>query len=314
MRENTASMYPTVTDYDILNISLPLVPKVLQKIISTCIERSIIKLHKSKKSYKQAQELLIKTLGFNDFETKETLNYQEITLSNSFNLTTRLDAEYYHPKPLFLINQLKKKDFYLVKELFEIGNGYAWKSSFFKEQGDGEPFVRIRDCKPGYIDSTTLTTLDSDYANSEKVEKAKENDIVIGMDGIKYFYGSLIKEPVYVNQRVCHLKPKGNSKIDSELVLMIINSVIGQTQLMREMTIAQTVGHITNTSIGNLIIPKLDENIRNKITSKIKASHLLEKESLHLLEVAKTAVEIAIEQNEEISLEYINSNTSNYAS
>lgn len=249
-----------------------------------------------------------------NFEAKETANYQEISLLKSFGSTTRLDAEYYHPKPLFLIDQLKEKEYHLVKELFDIGNGYAWKSKYFKEPGVGEPFVRIRNCKPGYIDNKDLTTLDSDYAKEEGVEKAKENDIVIGMDGIKYFYGSLIKQPVYVNQRVCHLKPKDYSEIDSELVLMIINSVIGQTQLMREMTIAQTVGHITNVSVGNLIIPKLDESIRNEISSKIKESHQLEKESLNLLKVAKKAVEIAIEENEEKALDYIYSNTSKYAS
>lgn len=294
------------------NITDILVPNSLTKIgnaIELLLINAFLKDKLSKDNYSLSKEILLEQLGFENFESKKTDNYQEINLSESFISTTRLDAEYYHPKPLFLIDQLEKKEYYLVKELFDIGNGYPWRSKNFKEQGEGEPFVRIRNCKPGYIDNETLTTLDSDYAKGEKVEKAKPNDIVIGMDGIKYFYGSLIKEPVYVNQRVCHLTPKDDSKIDSELVLMIINSIIGQTQLMREMTIAQTVGHITNASVGNLIIPKLDEKIRNEVSAKIKESHRLEKESLHLLEVAKKAVEIAIEENEENALKYIKRET-----
>lgn len=293
---------------------IPLLSLEFQQKLRTLVLNNNLSELKSQKLYSQAKSTLLKAIGLQNFESKQTNNFQEINLSKSFSSTTRLDAEYYHPKPLFLIDQLKKKEYFLVKELFDIGNGYAWKSKYFKEQGEGEPFVRIRNCKPGYIDNENLTTLDSDYAKGEEVEKANKNDIVIGMDGIRYFYGSLIKKPVYVNQRVCHLTPKEDSEIDSELILMIINSVIGQTQLMREMTIAQTVGHITNASVGNLIIPKLDEKIRNEVSEKIKESHKLEKESLHLLEVAKKAVEIAIEENEENAIKFINSNTSEYAS
>jgi restriction endonuclease S subunit len=304
-RLSTGNVQPWVSIFQIKKLMIPFLDINFQ----SEIERLIVQSHQhnltSKSTFEDAKDTLLKRIGLQNFESKQTDNYQEISLSKSFSSTTRLDAEYYHPKPLFLINQLKQKEYHLVKHLFDIGNGYAWKSKYFKESGEGEPFVRIRNCKPGYIDNETLTTLDSEYANSEGVKKAKENDIVIGMDGIKYFYGSLIKEPVYVNQRVCHLRPKEGSEVDSELVLMIINSVIGQTQLMREMTIAQTVGHITNASVGNLIIPKLDEDVRNEISSKIKESHKLEKESLHLLEVAKRAVEIAIEENEEKALEFI---------
>ena len=309
-RLSTGNVQPWVSIFQIRKLMIP----VLDMDFQIEIERLIVQSHQdnlnSKTNFEDAKNTLLKTIGLQDFESKQTDNYQEISLSNSFSSTTRLDAEYYHPKPLFLIDQLKKKEYFLVKDLFEIGNGYSWKSKYFKEQGEGEPFVRIRNCKDGYIDNKNLTTLDSEYAKGENVEKAKENDIVIGMDGIRYFYGSLIKKPVYINQRVCHLTPKDDSEIDSELILMIINSVIGQTQLMREMTIAQTVGHITNASVGNLIIPKLDEKIRNEVSAKIKKSHQLEEESLHRLEVAKRAVEIAIEGNEDIALEFILKETS----
>ncbi|WP_419212590.1 hypothetical protein ACNR9Q_00330 [Maribacter sp. X9] len=310
--KNIVGVTRPALDYNVIrNFHIPNISNDFQKKIELLILKFEGLNNKSKQEYSSAKETLLKEISLDDFESIQTNNFQEISLTKSLITTTRLDAEYYHPKPLFLIDQLKKKEYYLVKELFDIGNGYPWKSKYFKEQGKGEPFVRIRNCKPGYIDNETLTTLDSDYAKAEKVEKAKANDIVIGMDGIKYFYGSLIKESVYINQRVCHLTPKENSEMDSELVLMIINSVIGQTQLMREMTIAQTVGHITNVSVGNLIIPKLDDKIRNEVSEKIKKSHQFEKESLHLLEVAKKAVEIAIEENEEVALHYITRQTKN---
>jgi len=52
MRENTASMYPTVTDYDIRNVSIPNISIKIQEVVSEYIQESIEKLNNSKKEYK----------------------------------------------------------------------------------------------------------------------------------------------------------------------------------------------------------------------------------------------------------------------
>jgi len=289
---------------DLENLLIHIPSNQFQLKIESSFRKQLGLIRLSKDNYTQAKELLLQEIGLEDFESKESENYQEISLIDSFGSTSRLDAEYYQPKPLFLINQLKQRKYVQIKDLFNIKNGFPWKSSYFREVGEGEPFVRIRDCKPSYIDNNSLTTLDKEYANSLGTPKAKPNDIVIGMDGIKYFYASLIREPVYVNQRVCHLTPK-SKKYTSELITMMINSVIGQTQLMREMTIAQTVGHITNVSVGNLIIPELDDEICQEISDKIELSHRLKKQSEALLALAKRGVELAIETDEETALNYM---------
>ena len=61
--------------------------------------------------------------------------------------------------------------------------------------------------------------------------------------------------------------------------------------------------------IGDLSIPIIDYKTQQQISELIKQSFTLKKESEHLLEVAKRAVEIAIEENEEVALEFINMET-----
>ena len=57
--------------------------------------------------------------------------------------------------------------------------------------------------------------------------------------------------------------------------------------------------------ILNFHVPLLEINIQNKIADLIQQSFTLRKESYELLDLAKKAVEIAIEQDEEEALKLI---------
>ena len=52
-------------------------------------------------------------------------------------------------------------------------------------------------------------------------------------------------------------------------------------------------------------LPMIDENIQKEITAKVQESFALRKQSKQLLEYAKQAVEIAIEQGENSTLNWL---------
>ena len=58
-----------------------------------------------------------------------------------------------------------------------------------------------------------------------------------------------------------------------------------------------------------LPIPKISKDVQEEISKEIRLSQKLEKQSEQLLELAKRAVEIAIEQGEETAIDYIKANT-----
>ncbi|MCP5250850.1 MAG: hypothetical protein H6939_03860 [Burkholderiales bacterium] len=61
--------------------------------------------------------------------------------------------------------------------------------------------------------------------------------------------------------------------------------------------------------IENVVVPLVDKSIQEKITVMVQESFLLKAESERLLNVAKRAVEIAIEQDENAGINYIKANS-----
>ena len=207
----------------------------------------------------------------------------------------RTDAEYFNPSTQEIVGQIKALQHATVHESFNVQGGFPWSSARFLPDNSGEPVVRIRNIKPTHIVPADLTSIDQTYANSVGVLKAKKGDVVIGMDGIKYFYASILEGECFVNQRVCHLSPRPNAVMSAEYAVFMINSIVGQAQLMRDMTVATTVGHITNRDISRLIIPNVSQSFHDEITALVRKSIDSKEESKRLLQQAKTRVEQLIE-------------------
>ena len=97
MRENTASMYPAVSDSDVLNVKIPIPSNDFQLKIEQIVKSSYDKLENSKSLYSQAEEILLTELGLKDWQpTEETKAVK--SFKDSFLTSGRLDAEYYQPK------------------------------------------------------------------------------------------------------------------------------------------------------------------------------------------------------------------------
>ena len=59
-------------------------------------------------------------------------------------------------------------------------------------------------------------------------------------------------------------------------------------------------------AFNRILIPNIPQQVQNNIQNKINKMYLLKFQSKALLEIAKKAVEIAIEQNEERAINYTN--------
>lgn len=286
------------------NLIIPVPNTEKQNNISEIIKKSYAKKKRSQELYAQAQMMLEHELGLDKLKFEKPIGYEanfsDVTLS------LRSDAEYYNPTTYKIIKTIKSFEHVTLGSCFNIKNGYPWRSDMFLNDNSGEPVVRIRDIKPNNIETKELTSLLPSYVKSICFPKANTNDVVVGMDGLKYFYASIIENDCYVNQRVAHLQAKSSSQISPEYLAFIINSKIGQVQLLRDMTIATTVGHITNANIRNLTIPYPSDKLHNEITELVKMSIKLKKESKQFLEKAKQMVEDLIEEAAEDSLEVTN--------
>lgn len=316
VRETAGNVQPNLYIRNIKLLNIPIPNHGFQLRISQLISQAYEEQCKSEQLYQDAEKLLLNELGLDDWRPKMRSfthggvkmeveeNYSTVNLSNLLK-SDRLDAEFWDAAALNLLDKLNNYPNVRLGSETRNLNGFPFQSKHFLENESGEPFIRIRDCKPFFIKNERLSQIDADYVNGLNVKKAQAADIVIGMDGIKWFYGSLVMNPAYVNQRVCHIRVNENSRFTPEYLLIVINSKVGQMQLLRQMTIADTVGHIKNTDVAKLIIP--DSIHIDEITSRARVaveSHLT---SQRLLALAKQAVERYIEEDEAAALSLIDS-------
>lgn len=106
--------------------------------------------------------------------------------------------------------------------------------------------------------------------------------------------------------------PKDVKAIYPEYPTLVLNSVVVQKQVERDIG-GSAMNHWLVHQVKNALIPILPESIQKEISDKIADSFLKGEQSKKLLDFAKRAVEIAIEQNEEEAQNWLN-NEVNHAS
>lgn len=255
--------------------------------------------------FAQAEKTLLEALGLTDWTPPEPVAYQQ-TLS-TLQRTKRMDAEHFDPRHLYAEEVIAGRSYKRLEDLSEfVLSGPAWPSSSFTTPDDpnGAPFVRIRNCKPGKIEVETLDRLLPAGIAKFKTGKARTGDIAVGMDGIKWFYAGVLKGDAYINQRVGWVRLDADAPSPGYIQL-VLNSPLGQAQLLRRMTIAQTVGHITLDDIRSIKIPIFDDAEMVDISNAVEDAAKANAQAAQLLETAKRAVEIAIEDGEDAAMAFL---------
>jgi hypothetical protein len=251
-----------------------------------------------------AESGLLTPLGLARHQPSEPLSY--IRRSREAFAAGRLDAEYFSPATHAILEELSRQGDIALGEVCKVATGFPWQSDQFIERGSGagDPFVRIRDCKPSAIWADELDMLEASYAAAQSQPKAQPGNLVVGMDGLKWFYASQLMDACHVNQRVAWLVPR-NETYPSEYLMTVINALVGQRQLLSNMTIAHTVGHITLEDLRNMRVPVLTSQLRDQIAKLARRAITDKQRATQLLDATRRAVEIAIEDSETAALAWL---------
>ena len=182
---------------------------------------------------------------------------------------------------------------------------------------NGLPFMRVADfSKNGLTEPQKFL---SDYyvaENYSKVSKLKpkKGTILFSKDGsVGSAYHLRQDFEGITSSAILHLKVKNENLVIPEYLTLVLNSILVQMQAERDAG-GSIILHWRVSEIENVIVPIIEYSKQQHIANLIEESFSLKKQSEHLLEVAKKAVEIAIEEDEQVAIDFINIQIKTYAS
>ena len=261
-------------------------------------------LAKSREEYDGALKKLNEIFNINTNCETGIINSQKL-LSESFDVYGRLDAEYYHPKYDVLFDRLKEFDcdplggssgICNIKKSIEPG------SEAYQEEGI--PFIRVSDIdKYGiaqpeiHLSADIVENIDELYPQKDTILLSKDGSV-----GVSYKVREDMK--AITSGALLHLTVKDKTKVLPDYLTLILNSPVVQLQAERD-TNGAIIQHWKPSEIEKVLIPILDMDIQEDIAQKVQESFVLRKKSKELLEYAKQAVEMAIEQGEDKALEWL---------
>lgn len=288
------------------NLLIPMFSKEFQLEIEAMVKESYKALEDSKALYKEAENILNKDLSFDNLTLDKLIsieksknNHLNISIrqfKDSYIKTGRLDAEYYQNKYDIIENIIKdyRKGYCKLINIGFFTNGSFIPENFYIEQAK-RAYIRIKELSlDSPINIKECICINDNFKNSNETI-VKENDFVIATIGNTIGKINLIPKELdgsFISNNTSRFRLM-DKNVNPNVLELLLRSDIVQEQIQREFT--QTAQpKISNSSLENIIIPKVDCRIQEEIESKIKKSLELRIKSKELLENAKLKIEKAI--------------------
>lgn len=273
--------------------------------IGNLIRQSEILILKSKNLYTQAEELLLEEVGLKDFQpTQKAVNIK--SFSESFGSSGRLDAEYYQPKYDAIESKLLSNPHIILGNIItRIETGEYSQEYFHKnEQNNLSFYIRSTNINHGQIE------IDNRYFVPKfKFKKiAKTGDIVTARVGSVGIFGEIREHTsgsIYSDNVINFRLPED---FTPSVYTLLFNTKY-YFDIIEKLSRGSVQQRLNQETMKDLIIPIIDYNKQQQIAQLIEQSFSLQQQSKQLLEIAKRAVELAIEEEEDIALKYIEEQT-----
>ena len=257
---------------------------------------------RSRERYAEAEALLLSELGLADWRPKRALafvkNYSDIRRAE------RIDADYFQPKYDEIVDAVKA----YPGGWDALGNLAHIKPSNFKPAAETEyRYIELANIgRNGEIIAHTR-----DYGHNLPTRarcKVAAGDVIAS--SIEGSLDSVALIPEEYDNALCStgFYAVSSSAINSETLLTLLKSSIGQMQLKKGCS-GTILTAINSDEFKKLALPLILPDKQREIERKVAESFNLRSRSKELLEYAKRAVEIAIEQDENAAIDWLRQKT-----
>jgi hypothetical protein len=289
---------------EVEEVVVPSLSKELQLAVKRFLDKSYELRVWSQEQYSAAESRILNMLRLDTWQPPEPLTYT-IQLRDTF-ASDRLDAEHFQPKYKAMLAHIKKLAvrWRIIDEIAELC---------------------VRGEQPKYVEDGTLAVVTSqhilenglDYEGFELTDdkywghpdfvtaRIQTNDILTYTTGAKVGRTApyLADYRALASNHVNLLRLKAENPI---YVAVVMNSMIGRWQTRMLVTGSAQV-ELYPQDIRRFVIPFVDETSEKAIIDAVLRAHAARRKAHELLESAKRAVEIAIEESEEKALLFLSS-------
>lgn len=300
-REARGSVQQHVFLSQIELFEVPSISLDLESAIQHVIEKSDALLIDSENLYKQAENLLLEDTGLKDFSpSTESVNIK--SFNNSFGATGRLDSEYYQPK----YESYEQCITNYKKGFTQIANEYKIIKHVSDKSKPAYDYIEIGDVNVE-VGEATFNHIDSAELPDNAKYEVKRGDLLISKVRPNRGAVAIIDfddTDLIVSGAFTVLREKSNSVFSNETLKILLRTKIYRDWLLK-FNIGTQYPVIRDEDILNLIVPKIEENVQIKISALVQKSFVHRAESQYLLDIAKHAVELAIEESEGKAISFI---------
>jgi len=305
LRAVSGNAQPKLNVSDIENLRIVVFNSMI-KPISNLVDSAISLINESKKSYHEAEQILLSELGLLGWKPKHQLSF--VKNFSDTKSAERIDSDYFQPVYDEIIEKVKH-----YKNRYKTINGCVK----IKDKN----FVPKDDVTYKYVELANISA--NGNINGFIEAKGKElptrarrkvntGDVIVSSIEGSLSCIALITDDL--NNALCStgFYVVNSDSLNSATLLVLLRSLVGQLQLKKGCsgTILTAIG---DTEFKKVILPEVAPKTQEAIKQKITYMYKSKAQSKSLLEIAKIGVEMAIEKSEADALKWINQEMKSYA-
>jgi len=294
--------HPRFYDFLLTNLPVPDCLLAVDSAIQETMQKALRTRAMSRDIYQQAQTMLLSEIGLTNWTPKHQMAFIQSYSATKY--AERIDAEYYQPKYDEIVKAIK--GYSGGHDM--LGNLVSLKA----EDCEINPRQEYKYIELANIaDNGEITGCmieEGQSLPSRARRKVLAGDVIVSSIEGSLQSIALIQEEY--NQALCstgfHVI---NSEVfNSETLLVLLKSVVGQMQLKKGCN-GTILTAINKYELQKIVLPKISEEVQTQIQKKVIESFDLREQSKYLLGCAKQAVEMAIEQDEQAAIKWLENKT-----
>lgn len=256
---------------------------------------------KSKQIYQTAENNLLSELGLKDWKPTQALSY--VRSYSQASKAGRIDAEHFHPKYAELREHIRNYSNGYLK-ITDIATNSSEIIAPHAHPENDYSYIELADINQviGTIESANeikgkdapsraRMLLHAGDVIASTVEGSLDKVALVSED----YHGAIGSTGFLV------LRPR---TVQSGYLLALVKSMIVREQMRCESS-GTILATVPAKSLRNIIVPNIPPEKRDEIAQLVEKSHAARREAKALLEKAKRAVEMAIEEGEDKAMEFI---------